>query len=262
MLTHDGRREQILQALQVQERVRVSRLAQRFGVSAVTIRGDLNALAEAGLVQRQHGGASVTRRPPVEAPMAEKLGLHRRRKHDIAACAAALVQPGDKLILDAGSTTLQLARRLAKAVSPLGQTVFTNSLPIANELAPVPGIELILAGGMLRKASQSLQGPQAEASLEGYVFDKLFLGADGCDPEFGVSTHDEADARLNQKMCGQARQVILLADGSKFGRICLHHICRLERIDTVVSDASLAPALRDTLVQRGIRVLIASGEEA
>jgi DeoR/GlpR family transcriptional regulator of sugar metabolism len=85
-----------------------------------------------------------------------------------------LVQPGDKLILDAGSTTLQLARRLARSTFPL--SVFTNSLPIANELGAVEGIDLLLSGGTLRKASQSLQGPQAEARLEGYVFDKLFLG--------------------------------------------------------------------------------------
>jgi DeoR/GlpR family transcriptional regulator of sugar metabolism len=258
MLTHDGRREQILSTLAVQDRVRVDRLAQRFGVSVVTIRNDLNALAAAGLVQRQHGGACASRVVQAEMPLSEKLGLHRQRKHSIAAHAATLVQPDDKLILDAGSTTLQLARRLAKQAN--SHTVFTNSLPIANELCAVTGIELILSGGMLRQASQSFQGPQAEAGLEGYVFDKLFLGADGCDPEFGLSTHDEAEARLNARMCNHARRVIVLADGSKFGRICLHRICGLTRIDTVVSDPSLPPAMQDALTQRGIRVLIAGNE--
>lgn len=258
MLNSDGRREQILQTLEAQDKVRVNRLAQRFGVSTVTIRGDLRALAQAGLVQRQHGGASTARRAPPELPLEEKRGQHRERKHSIAACAMKLVQPGDKLILDAGSTTLQLARRLAH--SAISLSVFTNSLPIANELGSVEGIDLLLSGGTLRKASQSLQGPQAEAGLDGYVFDKLLLGADGCDPEFGLSTHDEAEARLNARMASQARQVILLADSSKFGRICLHRICNLNRIDIVVSDASLPPAMRAALAQQGVQVLIAEEE--
>lgn len=258
MLNGDGRREQILQALEAQDRVHVNRLAQRFGVSTVTIRSDLRALARAGLVRRQHGGASTKRRAPPELPMEEKRGQHRDRKHSIAACAMKLIRPGDKLILDAGSTTLQLARRLAYTVAPL--VVFTNSLPIANELGSINGIELLLSGGTLRKASQSLQGPQAEAGLEGYVFDKLFLGVDGCDPEFGLSTHDEAEARLNARMAAQARQVIVVADSSKFGRICLHRICALHRVDIVISDASLPQAMRDALTQQGVKVLIAEEE--
>lgn len=255
MLNCDVRREQILQTLEMQDKVRVNRLAQRFGVSTVTIRGDLKALAATGLIRRQHGGASTTRSAPQELPLEEKRGQHRERKHAIAARAMQLVRSGDKLILDAGSTTLQLARRLAHAAMPL--SVFTNSLPIANELGAAQQVELILSGGTLRKASQSLQGPQAEASLDGYVFDKVFLGADGCDPEFGLSTHDEAEARLNARMAAQARQVIVLADGSKFGRICLHSICAVARINTVVSDASLPPPMRAALAQRGVQVFIA-----
>ena len=148
MLNSEVRRAPILQTLEAQEKVRVNRLAQRFGVSTVTIRGDLRALAQAGLVQRQHGGAITTRRAPPELPLEEKRGQHRERKHSIAACAMKLVQPGDKLILDAGSTTLQLAHRLARSDFPL--SVFTNSLPIANELGSVQGIDLLLSGGTLR----------------------------------------------------------------------------------------------------------------
>jgi DeoR/GlpR family transcriptional regulator of sugar metabolism len=261
MLDTDDRREQILQALDAQDKVRVNPLAQRFGVSAATIRGDLRVLAQAGLVQRQHGGASTSRRAPPELPLDAKCDQHRDRKHSIAARAMQLVQPGDKLILDAGSTTLQLARKLARAATqpdaPVPLHVFTNSLPIANELGAVHGIDLLLSGGKLRKASQSLQGPQAEAGLDGYVFDKLFLGVDGCDPEFGISTHDEAEARLNTRMAAQARQVIVVADGSKFGRICLHRICDLSRVHIVVSDTSMPLEMRAALSQQGIQVLIA-----
>ncbi|MTV40969.1 transcriptional repressor AgaR [Duganella radicis] len=261
----DGRREEILRALEMQQRVHVSRLAQRFGVSPVTIRGDLRVLEQAGLVQRQHGGATTTRGAPSGLPLDEKRSQYRERKHSIAARAMQLVRPGDKLILDAGSTTLQLAILLARTAAlpdaPLPLSVFTNSLPIANELGSVQDIELLLSGGTLRKASQSLQGPQAEAGLEDYVFDKLFLGVDGCDPAFGLSTHDEAEARLNARMAAQARQVIVLADSSKFGRICLHRICDVNRVDIVVSDAALPSDMREALSQRGVEVLIAEATD-
>lgn len=257
MLSTGARREQILQTVHDQHRVRVSRLAQLFGVSTVTIRTDLRAMTAAGLLSRQHGGARLPTQAPPEAPLAEKRIRNRDRKLRIAASAAALVSPGDKLILDAGSTTLMLAQRLA-ASSPL--TVFTNSLPIANELGQAPGLHLIVSGGTLRQASQSLQGPQAEASLRSFFFDKLFLGADGCDPAFGLSTHDVEDARLNACMVEHARQVIVLADGSKFGQLCLHRICSLDRVHTVVSDASMPLAIRAALVANGIEVIIAEGD--
>jgi DeoR/GlpR family transcriptional regulator of sugar metabolism len=254
VLAADVRRQQILRAVQDLHRVRVARLAQQFGVSTVTIRTDLRTLTAAGLLTRQHGGARLPGEALPEAPLAEKRILNRERKLRIAARAAELVQPSDKLILDAGSTTLMLARRL-HASTPL--TVFTNSLPIASEVGPVPGLRLIVSGGTLRQTSQSLQGPQAEASLQSLFFDRLFLGADGFDPDFGLSTHDLEDARLNAGMLDHARQVIVLADSSKFGQVCLHRICMLDRVHTVVSDAGMPRAIRSTLAARGIDVLIA-----
>jgi DeoR/GlpR family transcriptional regulator of sugar metabolism len=254
MLSTGARREQILQTVQDQHRVRVSRLAQLFGVSTVTIRTDLRAMTAAGLLARQHGGARLATQAMPEAPLSEKRIRHRERKLRIANRAAALVNPGDKLVLDAGSTTLMLAQRLS-ASAPL--TVFTNSLPIANELGQVPGLNLILSGGTLRQTSQSLQGPQAEASLRSFFFDKLFLGADGCDPAFGLSTHDLEDARLNTCMIEHARQVIVLADGSKFGQLCLHRICAMDRVHTVVSDSSMPSTIRTALAASGIEVIIA-----
>ncbi|MCS0657179.1 DeoR/GlpR family DNA-binding transcription regulator [Massilia terrae] len=256
MLNAGLRRERILQTLDAQEKVRVKHLAQRLGVSAGTIRGDLEALATAGLLLRQHGGASPTQRTPRPAR-----ALRHDRKQRIADCAADLVQPGDKLILDAGASTLQLALNLARSLAQPSTaprlTVFTSSLPIANELASVPDMELILSGGVLRTDSQSFQGPRAEASMDAYVFDKLFLAAAGFDPEFGLSTHDDAEARLNQRMVAHAREVIVLADAKTLGQTCLHRICALSRISTVVTDAGIAPALQAALERQKVRVLIA-----
>ena len=254
MLSCQARRALILQTLQHRPEVRVASLAQDLGVSAVTVRGDLWALTMAGLVERQRGGARLARHAPPESSLADKRALRFERKARIAIRAAALVSRADKLILSAGSTTLMLARRLA-AQAPL--TVFTNSLPIASALSLSPDISLTLAGGNLRQRSQSMQGSQAEASLNTGRFDKLFLGADGCDPHYGLSTHDGAEARLNALMTEHARQVILLADSSKFGQLFPHRICALERVHTIISDASLAPDIRATLAARGIEVLIA-----
>lgn len=262
MLNADTRRERILQTLDTQENVRVRYLAQRLGVSPGTIRGDLEALASAGLLLRQHGGASPTHRVPRPMPASLARALRHERHQRIGARAAALVRPGDKLILDAGATTLQLALGLARALAqpsdapPLA--IFTSSLPIANELAAVPKLELILSGGVLRPDSQSFQGPRAESSMDAYVFDKLFLAAAGFDPGFGLSTHDDADARLNQRMVAHAREVIVLADSATLGRICLHHICAPSRVSTVVTDAGIAPAIGAALERQRVRVLVAN----
>ncbi|WP_395407671.1 DeoR/GlpR family DNA-binding transcription regulator [Pseudoduganella sp. UC29_106] len=254
MLSCQERRALILQTLQHRPKVRVASLAQDLGVSAVTVRGDLWALTMAGLVERQHGGARLARKAPAETSLAEKCALRSERKARIAARAAALVKPSEKLILSAGSTALMLAHHLA-AQAPL--TIFTNSLPIASALSQTPDICLMLAGGNLRQSSQSMQGSQAEVSLSTGRFDKLFLGADGCDAHYGLSTHDGAEARLNAHMIEHARQVILLADSSRFGQLLPYRTCALERIQTVISDTSLAPDVRATLAARGIEVLIA-----
>jgi DeoR/GlpR family transcriptional regulator of sugar metabolism len=255
------RREQILQMLGAHDDVRVTRLAQRFGVSPGTIRADLEALEGAGLVQRHHGGASPADGLRRAAPAPQADASDARREDHIAARAASLVRPGDKLILVAGAATLQLARRLAQPqeLPPASSrlTVFTNSPTIAHELADVDDTELILSGGVLCKASQAFHGPRAEASMEGYVFDKLFFDADGFDPDCGLSAHDGAQARLNARMVSHAREVILLADGGRIGRICLHHVCAAERVTTVVTDAGIAPAMLASLQRRQLRVVVA-----
>lgn len=258
MLGTAARRSNILRLLRVQQRVRVSRLAQQLGVSTVTIRNDLRCMSAAGLLTRQHGGARLLGGAVPEAPLAEKRVRYRERKQQIAALAASLIRQDDKIILDAGSTTLMLSRVLPP-IEPL--TVFTNSLAIVNELAERPGIHLIMSGGALRRSAQAFQGPQAEASLQQLFFDKLFLGADGCSAEFGVSTHDSEDARLNSRMLEHAQQVILLADSSKFQQLCLHRICAVERLHSVISDPGLPAEVRSALTARGVQVLITEESE-
>lgn len=248
------RRQQILQQLVQHGSVQVSELAERFGVSSVTIRADLNQIESQGLATRTHGGATLVRTPPQEQDIHEKDALNLPLKERIGARAAQLVKPGENIIIDSGSTTMMLARhlRLRRDV-----TVMTNGLNIAWELANADGVEVLLAGGMLRKQSLSLQGSQAEASLASYSFDTLFLGVDGLDLQFGLTTHDEAEARLNHRMVERARRIVVLTDASKFGCVSLHRIARLDQIHTVITDEGIGAEYREGLERLGIEVIVA-----
>lgn len=248
------RREAILEQLTRHGTVQVTSLVEEYGVSAVTIRNDLSALEAQGLAARTHGGASLTRTPPPEQSIRQKDAINPEQKDHIGALAATLVQEGDNIIIDSGTTTISLARHLRNARNV---TVMTNGLNIAWELADAPDVALILAGGLLRKQSLSVQGSQAEATLQAYNFDKVFLGVDGFDLQFGITTHHEAEASLNHKMVERAKKVVVLTDSSKFGRVSLHRIVLLDRVHTVITDAGISQEYRDGLQKLGIELLIA-----
>jgi DeoR family transcriptional regulator of aga operon len=249
-----SRRQQILQRLIEQGTVQVSELVEQFGVSAVTIRTDLGQIESQGLATRTHGGATLVRLPPQEQDIHEKDALNLSLKESIGMRAAQLVQPGENIIIDSGSTTMTLARHLR---AHREVTVMTNGLNIAWELANAPGVNVLLTGGLLRKQSLSLQGSQAEASLTSYSFDTLFLGVDGLDLQFGLTTHDEGEARLNHRMVERARRIVVLTDASKFGRVSLHRIARLDQIHTIITDTGLDDATREGLQRQGIEVITA-----
>ena len=249
------RREQILQLLVKQGAVQVSDLVPQLGVSAVTIRSDLGALESQGLVTRAYGGARLTRTPPAEQNIHQKDGINTELKEHIGTAAARLVEPGDNIIIDSGTTTLHMARHL-RGLDRV--TVMTNGLNIAWELADVPGIALMLTGGLLRKESLSIQGAQAEACLDAYSFDKLFLGVDGLDLQFGATTHHEAEASLNARMVARAKKVIVLTDASKFGSVSLHRIVMLDRVHAVITDDGISAEYREGLARMGIELIIAA----
>ena len=248
------RRQQILQLLVQHGNVQVAELVERFGVSSVTIRADLSHIESQGLATRTHGGATLVRTPPQERDIHEKDALNLPLKDAIGQQAARMVRPGDNIIIDSGSTTMTLARHLR---GHRELTVMTNGLNIAWELANAPGVELLLTGGLLRKQSLSLHGSQAEASLNAYSFDTLFLGVDGLDLQFGLTTHDEAEARLNHRMVERARRIVVLTDASKFGRVSLHRIARLDQIHAIITDPGIDEATREGLQRQGIEVIIA-----
>lgn len=251
-----SRRERIVALLREHNSVQIPALADMFGVSTQTLRKDLNFLDAKGVCTRSPGGALL--RLGALSPIEEAVDVKRRRFADekvrIGRAAAALIGAGESVLLDSGTTTLQVARHLNSADALV---VVTNDVGIMNELAAREAVQLVFLGGTLRRKNLSFYGTQTERALEGLHVDKLFLAADGFHTEKGITTHFEPEALLNRLMCRAASEIILVADSSKFGRICLHKILEPQGIARVVTDAGIASETRDELARIGVEVIIA-----
>jgi DeoR/GlpR family transcriptional regulator of sugar metabolism len=232
MLT-DERRDQILERLRVQGRVLASDLVDQFQVSPDTIRRDLRDLDEAGALRRVHGGA-LPRRGDTD-PLPVRARRAPEAKASIARRAAQLVSNGDVVILDGGTTTLELARALPSSVSA---TVVTNSLPIALALADHPGIEPIVIGGNLRARSRVTVGAAAVAALERIRADVLFLGVCGLHPEIGVTVEDAEEREGKRAMIAGAAEIVGLADDDKLGTALPFVVAPMAAVTKLVTDAS------------------------
>jgi DeoR family transcriptional regulator, aga operon transcriptional repressor len=249
----EERRRRILELLDTQERATVEELSSRFGVSAVTIRGDLDTLAEAGSLVRSHGGA--LRRLAVDVPIAVKETLHHGQKVRIGRAAARLIGEAETIILDSGTTTVEVARQL-KLMRLESLTVITNALNIAMELANLPQISVIMIGGILRQPSYSTVGPHAEHVLRSFNADRLFLGVDGLDPDIGLMTPDVLEAQLNALMIRVSREVTVVADSSKFTRRSASVIGSLSQVHRIITDDRADPQLVTALRARNIDVVL------
>jgi DeoR family transcriptional regulator of aga operon len=250
----EERRSRINELIETRERATVRELAARFGVSPVTIRGDLDALAKAGGVIRSHGGA-LRCEEDEDIPIDLKQTLHRAEKMRIAEAAARLIRPGETIILDSGTTTAAIASRIA-GLRLESLTVITNALNVASVLAPLSHVRLIMIGGLLRQVSSSLVGPQAEQVLRGLHADRLFLGVDSLDPEIGVMTPDVLEAQLNALMIEVSQEVVAVADASKFARRSLSVIAGVERLHKLITDTSASPEAVAALRSRGVEVIL------
>lgn len=252
-LLNEERRRAILDLLQREKRVLVGDLAQQFQTSQVTIRKDLEELHVRGLIQRTHGGALPAREGALEDPtLLEKERLHRKEKLRIAAAAARLVSEGQVVILDSGTTTTEIARALRHLKN---LTVITNGVNIAAELAG-SSIEVILTGGVVRKNSFSLVGPIAEETLRRLSADIFFLGVDGFDVRFGLSTPNLPEAKVNRIMTEIAKRTVAVCDSSKFGRRSLSLIVPPSSLQQVITDKGIPKGDLQVLKKLGIEVTL------
>jgi DeoR/GlpR family transcriptional regulator of sugar metabolism len=243
------RRQEILRAVR-SGTAHVSELAESFGVSEMTVRRDLGALARDGKLERVHGGAlDAAGEPGFSQIEVERFDIKDR----LGAAAAGLVSDGQTVMVDIGTSTLQLARHLhGKKI-----TVVTTNLAVVEELMPDPDIELVLPGGVVRRNYRSLVGVLAEDSLRQIKSDVLFMGTSGVDVEMGVWDTTMVEVPIKRLMIAGADEVVLLADRAKFEMTGMVRICGPESIDHIVTDAPLPAACRSAVDAAGIEVLVA-----
>jgi DeoR family transcriptional regulator, aga operon transcriptional repressor len=249
-----SRRKEILQMLSDKGEVFVEALSEKFGVSEVTIRNDLDQLEQKNMLLRARGGAIKLEGVAIDQRVADKNRINFPEKSRIGKVAAQLVTESDTIIIDSGSTTAEMVRALADFQD---LTVITNAINIANQLIVRPNINVIIPGGYLRKNSLSLVGPLAEKSLRNFNVDKAFLGVDGFDTKNGIYTPNVEEARLNEIMIEISREVILLADSSKFSKRSFAFICTIEQIDKVITDSGIKADDKKRLLDAGVEVVIA-----
>lgn len=242
------RQRLILEQLRVAGQASASQLARQLGVSLMTIRRDLNALAERGLVVRVHGGALLPDRSPLDEPIRAKRALHREAKRRIARAAAALVEPGQTVILDAGTTTGSVARELLRRrLKDL--TVVTSDLDIARWMAEEPRYRVFCVGGLVQPRVLALMGDHAVRFLEGIHAHHAFIGTDAFDAAAGVTTRTVEKVRLKQTMVRAAREATLVADFSKYGRVLLATVLPLGAFRRIITDAPADPGALEPLRQ-------------
>jgi DeoR family transcriptional regulator, aga operon transcriptional repressor len=249
----EERRTQILQIVRSAGRVRVNGLARRFNTSAVTIRSDLNELHQRGLVLRSHGGAVLPDTILRESPVHERLNAHADEKRRIGAAAAALINNGETIILDSGTTTLEIARQIKKKQ---GLQIITNGVNIAAELLDAREAQVFIVGGTVRGESASISGHFTEEMFEQFSADKLFLSGAGCDLDFGVSGANLEETMVNRAMIRIAREIILVADASKFSKRSMSRIAPFSQIDTVISNTSLDEDIQAKLRAQGCNLIL------
>ena len=248
----DERRHLIAEAVLAHGARTVPELSEEFGVSQVTIRSDLEALERQGMLTRNRGGAVANRVARFTPAFQEQSSVHRDAKTAIAERAAALLDDGDWVVLDSGSTTLCVADRLAGR----HLTVAVNSVYSMNKLVDMPTIESILIGGSLYRPALSHVGHLAESFVEGMHFDKLLLGVNGVS-ERGVSVNNPAEAGVKRAMLDRADRVIVLADASKIGIDSLVRLAELDGIHVLVTDKQASDEQIERLqkAHRGLEVI-------
>lgn len=247
------RQNLILERLERQSMVRVAELSREFGVTTETIRRDLEQLSDGGLVSRTHGGAIATEALHHDRPYRDRSTQRLDEKRAIARAVVDDIKPGEILGLDASSTSTVLADLLPDVAI----TVVTNSAAIIQSLAGRPNLTIISTGGVLDPQTMAFAGSIAEATIERFTFDRLFISCRGIDPKRGVGEASDELARLKQRMIAAASEVYVLADHTKFERRPAFLCAGWGDISTLVTNSATPTHMVDEINQRGSRVVVA-----
>ena len=255
----DERRGRMLSLIKEREFVPVTELSDRFGISEVTVRSDLAALASLGQIHRIRGGAIPRGELGQERPFEESEAAYADEKRAIGRAAAELLSDGESVIVDVGTTAVAAARAIVARDDLKDVVVFTNGLKTALALEPaIPRLSVVVSGGTLRPLQHSLVEPMATRILDGELsVATVFLGCNGVHPDAGITNVNLPEAHVKQRMLKSARRKVVLADGSKIGRIELAQLCGIDQIDMVITGESADPSILDSLREHGCEVWLA-----
>lgn len=248
------RRSVILQKLEKDDKVNVTELSHQFNVSEVTIRKDLRYFEKKNILIRSRGGAMKRSLVNVDLSIYDRRKQNIKLKEAIGAAAANLIMNGETILLDTGTTVMQLAKHLPKKIEI---TVITNSVDITFRLAEYPNIRVIMPGGILRKNSLALVGEQAAESLREFFCDQYFLSADSIDLERGMMTTNIEEASLARINIRNSKKVIALIDSSKFQNKGIKLIASISEIDTLITDSGVPFDILHEIRAMGVKVLVA-----
>jgi DeoR/GlpR family transcriptional regulator of sugar metabolism len=232
----------------------VNSLSKYFNVSVVTIRRDLNELNRAGLIERTHGGAFTTEMlKPIDLSTFQlKSNLQKEEKKLIGKYAASLVKPGNTIYLGGGTTTYWVAKNLY-SVSPI--TVVTNSLPLANLLAQIESINLIMLGGNLKRREYTFVGEFAEKTLSNIYYDLVITGINGIHPDHGLTSNYPAELMSDKIFLSISERTIVVADHTKFGRVATYKTAELTSVKTIITDKKAPKDMVETIRKKGVAVI-------
>lgn len=250
------RRAKILEELDLKGQVTVKDMSSQFDISAVTIRNDLAHLEKQGMLIRARGGAIKVKfyRMEIDLSISDKQKEFLKEKQKIAKAATKLIENGDTIVLDSGTTTTEIAKNLEQFNN---LTIITNALNIASILSEYEDINIFMPGGVLRKKSLSLVGSLAGENFKKFYCDKLFLGVDGFDILHGLSTPNTEEAHVNSIMIGMAKKVIVVTDSRKFLRRRFAFIAPINKIHVVITDSGIREEDKARLKNHGVEVIIA-----
>jgi len=247
----EERHDEILQMLNDSAKVTVSELARRFSVSEVTIRKDLKTLEEESLLKRTHGGAiinnsledvpSINSRRIIKKEIKEKIGLK----------TAEFIRNNETIMLDAGTTTLEVAKNLSRFNNLI---VVSNSLEICNLLTKFKGIKAVATGGEINKDNLSMRGSIGIQVLSQYTANKAIMGAVGLSLKHGLTVSSELVSKIKRQMIESAKEVIVVADSTKFDNVSFSPVCDLEEIDIIITDQDIPEEYMYGLKERNIKI--------
>ena len=247
------RRSVILDLLEKLGDLSVNHLSSKFNVSEVTIRNDLTKLEEKGLLIRTRGGAIKKVPITYDLSLNQRVNKNKKEKQRIGIAAMNFVKDGYTIVIDSGSTTLEVAKNLN---SFKNLKLITNSLPIADHVSEFKDVEVIVPGGIMRTEMRSMVGPMAERNLLNYYCDIAFIGVDGIDTEHGIYTPVIHEASLCRTMMEISNKVVVVCDSSKFLKKSFVKIAPMKHVDVIITDAGIPAAEKKKLERMNIKIVI------